>query len=51
VSEQTQKYEKEVVEIPQTTEKQKEKQRVAKIKGPKLGPLRQRFEMVNGNEI
>jgi hypothetical protein len=37
----------EIVEIPHTTKTQQSKQKKMKKSGPKLDPLKNRFEMVN----
>lgn len=43
------RHEREIVEIPKTTDNFMQKQKDAKLKGPKLGALRQRSDMVIRN--
>lgn len=47
----SQRYQNEVAKILHGTEVKLKFQEIAKLKGPKLGPLQQRYETVNGTNM
>ena len=46
ISYKARRYQDALVEIPHTTKKRTEKQNEARMKGPKVSPLMNRFDMV-----
>lgn len=51
ISRKSQRYQKEAVDIPHTTNNHVKGDKEARMKGPKIAPLENRFAMVNDHEF